>query len=283
MDNIKIGICVDYNKLEERLPQVIAMGFESVSISGKTPLPEMGMKELAKRTFDIMGDSGVTVSSVGTYGNPLTLETDRKALETLIGSAKYFHTDIIGTYAGALSGQTVDASMPEFKKVFSELAKRAEAEGVKIAFENCLQGGTWKKVTNNIAFNEKAWEMMFSEVPSEALGLEWEPAHQMAQLVLPVAQLDRWADKIFHVHGKDAHVNHEYINQYGIHGSGYIAQFCNPGNGDTNWSSIIEVLRRHNYKGSISIEQCVDPVYHGERLDEGIEKSLQYIKNCRSC
>ena len=32
--------------------------------------------------------------------------------------------------------------------------------------------GTWQRPTCNIGFNPRAWEVMFNEVPSDALGLE---------------------------------------------------------------------------------------------------------------
>ena len=69
--------------------------------------------------------------------------------------------------------------MPAVKKVWGGLAKRAEDKGVRIAWENCDMGGWWHDVRWNIAHSPTAWEMMFNEVPSDALGLEWEPCHQM--------------------------------------------------------------------------------------------------------
>ena len=47
-----------------------------------------------------------------------------------------------------------------------------------------LRDGDW-----NIAHAPAAWELMFQEVPSPALGLEWEPCHQMVSLIDPLPQL----------------------------------------------------------------------------------------------
>ena len=39
------------------------------------------------------------------------------------------------------------------------------------------------------SFNPKAWEVMFEEVKNDNFGLEWEPTHQMVQLIDPVTEL----------------------------------------------------------------------------------------------
>ena len=53
--------------------------------------------------------------------------------------------------------------------------------------------------------------MMFDAVPSPALGLEWEPAHQMCQLIDPVANLRQYVGRVYHLHGKDASIHWDAI------------------------------------------------------------------------
>lgn len=61
------------------------------------------------------------------------------------------------------------------------MARMAEDNGIRIGFENCLQGGTWVSGDRNIAHNPDAWQLMFDAVPSQALGLQWEgPARRLA-------------------------------------------------------------------------------------------------------
>src|SRR5688500_10330550 len=125
-------------------------------------------------------------------------------VEELIDAAEMFGDSIVAWFAGRIVNLPVPESLPAFKRVFEPLARRAEDRGVRIAFENCDMGGTWAYGDWNIAHSPTAWEMMFHEVPSDALGLEWEPCHQMVSLIDPLPQLRRWAHKVFHVHGKDA-------------------------------------------------------------------------------
>ena len=79
-------------------------------------------------------------------------------------------------------------------------------------------GGTWKRGSWNIAIGPDAWEMMFEAIPSACLGLEWEPCHQLLCLADPLCQLERWAPRVFHVHGKDAHINWDVIRERGLFG-----------------------------------------------------------------
>ena len=53
--------------------------------------------------------------------------------------------------------------------------------------------------------------MIFDAIASDALGLEWEPCHQMVSLIDPLPQLRQWAGKVFHVHGKDATIMWDVI------------------------------------------------------------------------
>ncbi len=89
---------------------------------------------------------------------------------------------------------------------------------MKIAFENCAMDGNWQTGDWNIAHNPDAWELMFNETTDDNLGLEWEPCHQLVYLIDPLPQIRKWADKIFHVHGKDATVRHDVIREHGIFG-----------------------------------------------------------------
>jgi len=161
------------------------------------------------------------------------------------------------------------------------LAKRAADKGVRLAFENCNMDGDWYRGDWNIAHNPTVWEMMFDALPMENLGLQWEPCHQMVQLIDPIPQLRKWVDKIFNVHGKDATIAWDIIREYGIGGPKPFVWHRTPGFGDSNWADIITILRQANYKGTIDIEGFHDPVYRGELEMTGQVHALNYLKWCR--
>src|SRR5262249_41448107 len=155
-------------------------------------------------------------------------------------------------------------SIPKYAEVFGELSRRAAANGVKLAFENCDMGGTWESGDWNIAHNPTAWEMMFNAIPSDNIGLQWEPGHHVGALIDPVPPLGKWVGKVFNVHGKDATIAWDVVKEYGIHGPKPFVWHRTPGFGDTNWSDVITILLQAGYQGSIDIEGWHDPVYRGD-------------------
>jgi sugar phosphate isomerase/epimerase len=168
-----------------------------------------------------------------------------------------------------------------FKKVFGPLAKRAKDKGVRLAFENCDMGGTWQSGDWNIAHTPLAWEKMFEAVPSDNVGLQWEPCHQLVKLIDPMPQLREWVKKIFHVHGKDATVHWDVVKKHGVTGPRPFAFHRTPGFGDSNWTDIISELRQAGFKGSIDIEGWHDPVYREDLEMTGQVHALNYLKQCR--
>lgn len=281
MNKIKIGTCVKGNEFLTKLPEVIEAGFETVELYFNDFLGDFDFKETAKRAEEIIGDSHIKISSIGLYCNPLLYEERRKELEYCIDNAHLFGANTVGTFAGAVPGKSVDDTIPIFKKIFSELVKRAENANVKIGIENAHMYGHWYLPTCNIGFCPRAWELMFHAVDSKYLGLEWEPSHQLEQLIDPMEQLESWAWKIVHVHGKDANIDQNYIRTYG---SWFGEEYCVhrfPGLGDCNWREIMSTLQSNGYSGDICIEGFHDPVFNKEREMEGQINALHYLKNCR--
>lgn len=284
---IRIGTLVKGNGEDpgSYIRQIKPHGFESFQIFFWQTLGGKDLRRLSGEVLEAIGGDDITVSSIGVFGNPL--ETGPTDLETLRGweqaidCARLFGADVVAGFTGRLRGQPIDASIPRFKEVFGELAKRAADNGVRIAFENCDMGGTWKSGDWNIAHNPAAWELMFDAVPAENIGLEWEPCHQMVNLIDPLPQLRRWIGKVFHVHGKCATIKHDVIREQGIHGPKPFAFHRHPGFGDCNWTDVVSELRWGGFRGAIDIEGWHDPIYRDELEMTGQVASLNYLKRCR--
>jgi sugar phosphate isomerase/epimerase len=264
--------------------QILPHGFESVQLFFWQTLGAADLERLAVDIRDAIGDADVTVS-LAMFGNPLEDgELDRAALagwEALIDNAHRFGADIVGGFTGRMRGRPIEDSLPRFREVWTALAKRAQDNGVRIAFENCAMNGNWMTGDWNIAHNPDAWEMMFNEVASDALGLEWEPCHQLVYLIDPVPQVRKWGAKIFHVHGKDATVRWDVIREHGVFGKHPFVQMRTPGFGDSDWARIISELRLADFAGAIDIEGWHDPVYREDLEMTGQVYALNYLKDCR--
>ena len=278
-DDIRIGTLLSMGNAVKHLPQILPHGFESFSLTFWQKI-DVDLEETAKKVKDLIGGKAV-ISTVGFFGNPLMNPADADGFGKCIEAAHLFGAKLVSGFAGAIEGKPLPESMPVFKKVWGDLAKRAEDKGVRIAFENCDMGGNWDGPKFNIAHSPTAWEMMFNEVPSPALGLEWEPCHQLVSLVDPLPQLRKWIDKIYHVHGKDATVAWDVIKTTGLRGGKPWVWHRTPGFGDTNWTDVISILRMHKYTGCIDIEGWHDPVYKGDLEYTGQVHALNYLKQCR--
>jgi sugar phosphate isomerase/epimerase len=262
--------------------QILPHGFESFEVVVNAPCD---VPRLARECLEVLDGSGAVVSALGSYGNPL-LDTEqgrfvRGMLETLIDEAHRFGCGVVVGFSGRIPDRPIEESLPRFAEVWGPLCRRAGDKGVRLALENCSMGGNWQRGDWNIAHNPDAWELIFNAVPADNLGLEWEPCHQMVELIDPLPQLRKWVKKIFHVHGKDATILWDVIREHGIAGSHQFAFHRTPGLGDSNWTDIISELRRGGFAGSIDIEGWHDPVYREQLEMTGQVRALRYLKECR--
>lgn len=285
MKDIKIGTLISVDNVEKVMPRLIEYGFETFSITFWETTKPWDLVKLSEQVKDILKGSECSISSVSIFGNPLS-DSDkgieaRESWRRLIDLAHLFGTDLVTGFAGRVEGGSVEGSIAKYTEVYNELGLRAKDKGVRLAFENCPMGDSWNGGQWNIAINPKAWDLMFSAVKLDNIGLQWEPCHQMCQLIDPIPQLRKWVHKIFSVHGKDATVAWDIVKEDGILGTNQFAWHRTPGFGDSNWTDIISILRMNNFKGSIDIEGFHDPVYRDELEYTGQVHGLNYLKNCR--
>ncbi|MFA9479990.1 sugar phosphate isomerase/epimerase family protein [Phycisphaerales bacterium AB-hyl4] len=264
--------------------EILSHGFESFQLNFHKRKPEgMDLKKLARQVRSIIdeAESSAVISSFGIFGNPLQDKEHVKQLKQAIDACETAGCSIVASFAGALDGQPVEEAIKPWAKVWRPLVKRAEDRGVRLVIENCPMGGTWHAANWNIGFCPRAWEMMFNEINSDHLGLEWEPAHQMIQLIDPISQLRQWIHKIYHVHGKDASIDWNRLRTHGTHAGLPPVISRHPGFGDTNWTDVISILRQHGYRGFIDIEGWHDPIYAGDLELTGQVHALNHLKHCR--
>jgi sugar phosphate isomerase/epimerase len=278
--DIRIGTIAPADRCPEYLKAILPHGFECFQLTFGSRIGDRDLAQLASECLDAL-QGKATISALGLYGNPLQDEQTAKDWHEIIKAAKLFGCSVVCGFTGALEDRPIDQSLSRFKEVFTPIAKLAEDEGVKIGFENCEMGGTWQAPRWNIAHSPKAWELMFNAVPSEALGLEWEPCHQMVSLIDPLPQLRKWVHKVVHVHGKDATIAWDVLKEKGLRSGEQWVWHRTPGFGDTNWTDVISILRLAGFSGSIDIEGWHDPVYKDELEMTGQVHAMQYLMSCR--
>ena len=285
--DIRIGTLVPCNRVDPAayIKSILPHGFESFQLFFWETLGGMDLERLADQLAEVLDGTGAVISSLGLFGNPMDHESkDVQSLrdwETCIDHAHRFGCDIVAGFTGRLRGRSIDDNLPRYKEIWTPLAERAAAQDVRIAFENCPMEGTWESGDWNIAHNPAAWRLMFDVLPHENIGLEWEPCHQMTQLIDPIPQIKDWCHKFVHVHGKCATILWDVVRRDGIGGKSQFVFHRTPGFGDCDWTRIISLLRMHGYTGTIDIEGWHDPVYRGDLEMTGQVHGLEYLKHCR--
>ncbi|GMQ82363.1 MAG: sugar phosphate isomerase/epimerase [Rhodothermia bacterium] len=287
LNSIRIGTLVDATISDpaDYIAQILPHGFESFQLTFGSAVNDIDLPALADRVLAVLEGSNAVISSLGVYGNPILDSEDalqtRESWSQLIRHADAFGARVIGGFTGRLTDRSIPESISKFAEVFAPIVDQAGEKGLTIGFENCSMGGDWSTGDWNIAHGPDAWELMFEALPDDHVGLEWEPCHQMINLIDPLPQLRTWVGRIKHIHGKCASVHMDTVRETGVRGSKQFAYHRTPGFGDTDWTDVFSELRAGGFKGSVDIEGWHDPVYRDELEMSGQVFALNYLKRCR--
>ncbi|HSU55493.1 MAG TPA: sugar phosphate isomerase/epimerase, partial [Candidatus Dormibacteraeota bacterium] len=166
--------------------------------------------------------------------------------------------------------------MPRLLEFWKPLARTAADHGVRIAFEHCPMGSYHLPIMGyNMLSQPAMWERLFNEPGCDNLGLEWDASHLMCQFIEPVENIHKFGSRIFHVHAKDAFINHRLMQVYGICHPG-VAEHRFPGFGQANWPEIIHALLRAGYDSDLNIEGWHDPVFRDDEASPPAD--IQVVK-----
>ena len=149
-------------------------------------------------------------------------------------------------------------SQEEIEKGFEDFAQRwnpildvFDEEGVKFAFEVHPT-----EIAYDIYSSVRALEALDHR---EAFGFNFDPSHLHWQFVDPVKFIDRFAERIYHVHMKDAERTLDGESgilsshlPFGDHRRGW--DFRSVGRGGVDFQAIIRALNRLGYDGPLSVE-----------------------------
>ncbi|MHC4443071.1 MAG: sugar phosphate isomerase/epimerase family protein [Planctomycetota bacterium] len=250
----------------------VLIGPEDPFIPGKDE-----WKDQAAKLKDAYDQAGIRISCLaGFYVNHMDPNAEEAKkhydhVRNCITLAKHIGVPVVAGFAGRVMNGWLDNSVNRFKQIWSEHAKFAENNGIKIAFENCPMG--WFHTPffgTNCMSTPDMWYRCFDAVPSDALGLEWDPSHLICQFIDPIRNIREFAHKIHHVHAKDAKIYHDILDRFGMFHGGAI-EHCFPGLGDCDWAAVIKELRRKGYHGDINIEGAHDAAFRNHKNGPKLE------------
>jgi len=216
----------------------------------------------AERITRQVAASGVAISGLGYYPNPLTpdraeAEVSIAHLRKVIEAAPLLGLDVVNTFIGRDWTKSVDDNWPRFLEVWTPLIQLAESKGVKIGIENCPMSFTRDEWPGgkNLATSPKIWRRMFEAIPSPNFGLNFDPSHFVWQQMDYLRVLREFSSHIFHVHAKDARLDVERLNDVGL--LAYPSEYHTPklpGLGDVAWGPFFATLGDIGYQGAVCVE-----------------------------
>ena len=227
---------------------------------------------------------GVALSGLGYYPNaldpdPAVANAAVSHLRRLIAAAPLLGLQTVNGFVGRDWLKTVDDNWPTFLATWRPLVKFAEDHGVRIGIENCPMLFTRDEWPGgkNLMTTPVIWRRAFADIDSPSFGLNYDPSHLVLQGISPLAPLEEFRDKLFHVHAKDVRIDQRAVAEVGRF------DFPNrwhqpriPGFGDIDWARFVAELMRVGYDGPVCIE--VEDDTFGKTLD-GRKRALRAARD----
>lgn len=223
------------------------------------------IKEYAK-------EKSVEISALAYYPNTMDGDPEKRSaavehLKNVIRASRRLSVGMVTTFIGRDQNKTVEENLALVKEIWQPVIELAEQENVKIAIENCpmLFGAEQWPGGQNLMTTPAVWKRVFEILPSEHLGLNYDPSHFVWQMIDYIKPVYEFRDKIFHVHYKDIKVYQDRLDQVGI--MAYPLEFMSPklpGLGDVDWGKYVSALTDIGYDGYSCIE-VEDKAFEGSR------------------
>jgi len=219
-------------------------------------------RSAAQRIGDLMASSGVAISGLGYYPNPLTPDAGEAKvyvdhLEKVIAAGELLGVGLVNTFIGRDWTKSVDDNWPRFREVWKPLVRRAGDHGVRIGIENCPMYFTRDEWPGgkNLAHCPAVWRRMFEEIPDAHFGLNYDPSHLVWQQIDYVKPVAEFAARIFHVHAKDVRVDRRRLDEVGILATPLEYHDPKlPGLGEVDWARLLSALGDVGYDGPVCVE-----------------------------
>lgn len=244
-------------------------------------------KDEVKKTKTLFKKAGVEISALGYYPNPLSPNEAEsklavKHIKKVFKAASLLGVNLVNTFIGRDWSRSIDDNWPRFLKTWEPLIRFAEDQGVRVAIENCpmyFSSDEWPS-GKNLAYSPEIWRRMFSDIPSESFGLNFDPSHLIWLQIDYLQAIREFAPKFFHVHAKDVRLDRHRLYEVGILGTPL--QFHTPklpGLGEVDWGKFFSVLGDCGYRGAVCVE-VEDRSYEGSLEDRrlSLRQSAQYLR-----
>jgi sugar phosphate isomerase/epimerase len=214
-------------------------------------------------------ENEICFSSLAYYQNVLTEEKHLRQLHIdnlyrLIDFAFENGIPQISTFLGRDASKSIAENFTLLNSLVRPIVDYAEQLKIKIAIENCSMP-SWDKngFPATISYSPELWDEMFSRIPNENFGLNFDPSHLIWQKIDYTKALTDYYDRIFNIHVKEVFVETDNLSRYGIFGKQlerehpYDFGWYRPaplGLGSIDWRTIFEILKEKHYSKDLTLE-----------------------------
>jgi inosose dehydratase len=245
--------------LDALLTDVKEIGFEGVELGHKFPRVSAALKPIMERhRLEIVGgwyssnllrrDADAEIAALG--GHLELLEAMGSSVFILAETSNALHCDRtvpLGTHP-----RLTDDEWQEFGERLNAVAELVNGRGLRCAYHHHL--GT---------VVETAAELRrFLEVTDHRVGLVLDTGHAVYGGIDPVAVVQKWPERINHVHCKDVRLaRHKALLAEGTSFLDGVlgGMFTTPGDGDYDFAPFLAALAAMDYSGWIVVEAEQDP------------------------
>ena len=143
----------------------------------------------------------------------------------------------------------------------------------------------------SVVCTPETYEAIFRELPSNAMGVNYDPSHLLRMGIDPLRFLREFVGRVYHVHGKDCMIMAENLYRYGHEQEATFAKpfaygsfhwrYTIPGHGVSDWIEICAILRDEGYEGAISVE-LEDHYFNvtDEATQLGVLQGARFLSGC---
>lgn len=295
-----VSAILDGWTFEEMIDTASEMGYACVEVAcwpcGKAERRYAGVShinvdeltdEKAAYIKDYCAKKNVEISSLAFYPNTMDGNLEKRAaavehLKKVICASAKLGVNMVTTFIGRDQTKSVEENLEILKEVWPPIIALAEEKGVKIGIENCpmLFGNDQWPGGQNLMTTPVIWRKVFELLPSDNLGINYDPSHFVWQMIDYIKPLYEFKNKIFHVHYKDIKLYPDKLRECGV--MAYPLDYMSPklpGLGDVDWGKYVSALTDIGYDGYTCVE-VEDRAFEGsrEKVLDSLRLSKRYME-----
>ena len=232
----------------------------------------------ASQATELVGEiagKGLSISGLGYYPNPLHPDPSHRAmvidqLKAVMVAASRMGVPLVNTFMGGDAAKTPDQNWEEALRVWPDIVRFAQDQGVKVTLENCPMLFSYDEWPggHNIATSPRMWRRILEQWGG-TIGLNFDPSHLVLQTIDTGRCLREFGPHVLHFQAKDLMIDRDALYERGSFSNGIGWQIPRiPGLGEVDWRVVFSELYRAGYAGDCIIE-------HEDRRFEGTDEKVK--------